>query len=409
MIQTILIVLVAVVVLIVIIAGLALRYLRSDDSGSFDDVPETPRPPRRQQARDSGPVAAPEDLFAAERPARAGGGRGPAGFRESDTGPRAAVPDRTSGSWRSPGRAAPSPYAAEAPTASWESMSDVDYWTELAADNAAARRAESAQTERIDLRADPRSQSGPLARPQSGPLARPQSGPYARPQPGAPARVPDGPPAPADPGRRRHRAEDPLTSPSAPAASAATDSRPYRARRGAGRGDASGQQAAPASVTGPLPLPGTDYAPAAPPGARPDAAAPPPAPPAGPPVPAVLAEPRQPAVSAAANPYGSYVAPPAHSGPGYQPSGDTAGRGPGYREDTDPAPPAGGYRGQRRGPNSTDGEYGSAGYGGGRESHSRRGTAGRHRARARAADRPALGAEPGYGQDGYRGYGPADR
>ena len=157
MITTILIVLVAVVVLIVIIAFLALRYLRADDSDTFDDIPDEPRRPRRAADPQSGPLpvgpdrrqrqrAAVTEARVADRSARAADSRGQSGYRDRETGPRPAVPERASsqaGPRRAPAAAAA---AASRPARSarlddpdsatngWDSLSDVDYWAELAAD-----------------------------------------------------------------------------------------------------------------------------------------------------------------------------------------------------------------------------------------------------------------------------------
>jgi hypothetical protein len=154
MIQTILIVLVAVVVLIVIIAVLALRYLRADDSDSFDDIPDEPRPARRpaEQDREMPPAKSarrprqPEQLTevwaAADGPARRPDARAPSGFRDRDTGARPAGPQRAAsqaGPRREqlgsrPARAGARPDGPDSATSSWDSLSDVDYWAELAAD-----------------------------------------------------------------------------------------------------------------------------------------------------------------------------------------------------------------------------------------------------------------------------------
>jgi len=153
MIQTILIVLVAVVVLIVIIAVLALRYLRADDSDSFDDIPDEPRPARRpaEQDREMPPAKSerrprqPEqitEVWAADGPARRPDARVPSGFRDRDTGARPAGPQRAAsqtGPRREqlgsrPARASARPDGPDSATSSWDSLSDVDYWAELAAD-----------------------------------------------------------------------------------------------------------------------------------------------------------------------------------------------------------------------------------------------------------------------------------
>jgi hypothetical protein len=153
MIQTILIVLVAVVVLIVIIAVLALRYLRADDSDSFDDVPDEPRPARRPAEPDRERVAAPSgrrprqpeqvtEAWAADRPTRSPDTSGPAGVRDRDTAARRTGPQRAAGApavrrdapSSRPARVGARPDGPDASTSSWDALSDVDYWAELAAD-----------------------------------------------------------------------------------------------------------------------------------------------------------------------------------------------------------------------------------------------------------------------------------
>ncbi len=154
MIKEILIALVAVVVVILIIAFAALRFLRADDSDTFDDLPDEPRKPgraladsqpmpapvprqrpmRREPARDQQPRPLPR---AAERTSDE---RVPAGYRERDQRPVSSerrgpgtgqrVPATASRATR-PGRTADPDTQA---TASWDAMSDVDYWSELAAD-----------------------------------------------------------------------------------------------------------------------------------------------------------------------------------------------------------------------------------------------------------------------------------
>lgn len=153
MIQTILIVLVAVVVLIVIIAVLALRYLRADDSDNFDDIPDEPRAARRPAEQDRDRLRAapgrrsrqPEqvtEVWAADRPARTPDNRVPSGFRDRDTEARATGPQRAATQANArretagarPVRAIARPDGPESATSSWDSLSDVDYWAELAAD-----------------------------------------------------------------------------------------------------------------------------------------------------------------------------------------------------------------------------------------------------------------------------------
>ena len=156
MIKEILIALVAVVVVILIIAFAALRFLRADDSDIFDDLPDEPRKPGRAVA-DSGPMPAPVQRHRPMRPdpardqqtralprapERTSDERVPAGYRDRDSQPRPASPER-----RTPGNGQRAPVTASRgsrparqpnpdtqATASWEAMSDVDYWTELAAD-----------------------------------------------------------------------------------------------------------------------------------------------------------------------------------------------------------------------------------------------------------------------------------
>jgi hypothetical protein len=156
MINTILEVLVAVVVLIVIIAVLALRYLRADDSGTFDDIPDEPPRARRsaEPEHDQVPVSAerrprqPEPATAAraaDRPAVSE--RRSSGYRDRDsrdtdtrgTGPQVGR-SRRDGAGARPVRAA-RPADADSVTSSWDSLSDVDYWTELAADKPSASTA----------------------------------------------------------------------------------------------------------------------------------------------------------------------------------------------------------------------------------------------------------------------------
>src|SRR5215468_6080865 len=153
MIQTILIVLVAVVVLIVIIAVLALRYLRADESDTFDDIPDEPRPARRPAPQGRArPPAQPErrprqpdqatEVWAAGRPARPPNDRAPSGFRDRGAGAPRTGPQRPAGqvtrrrdaSGPRPARPGARPGGPDAATSSWDSLSDVDYWTELNSD-----------------------------------------------------------------------------------------------------------------------------------------------------------------------------------------------------------------------------------------------------------------------------------
>ncbi|MGB6456835.1 MAG: hypothetical protein WBH47_20395, partial [Streptosporangiaceae bacterium] len=182
MITTILIVLVAVVVLIVIIAVLALRYLRADDSDTFDDIPDEPRPRRgadhdsdqlpvgpERRRRQREPVT---EAWTADRPGRPADARGQQpGFRDRDTGPRPALPDRAGsqvGAQRRSAAVARPARAArgadpDAATSSWEALSDVDYWAELAADKPPATPAASGPAP-VARRAPDGSSPAPIAR-----------------------------------------------------------------------------------------------------------------------------------------------------------------------------------------------------------------------------------------------------
>ena len=311
MITTILIVLVAVVVLIVIIAFLALRYLRADDSDTFDDIPDEPRRPRRAADPEPGPLpvgpdrrprqrGAVTEARVADRPVRAVDSRGQSGYRDRETGPRPAVPERA-GSQPSPRRAPAGAVAAasrparsarlddpDAMTNSWDSLSDVDYWAELAADKPqitpttagpalAARRGApepssdprpagplaGARGDHGGSPVQPRQQAARLGGPPPGRAAelfpaaaasldaagrrggpRPVTAPRApaaqRPTTGARPPRPSQPQAPAAPVEAgnghswngRPADDDPLTSPSFPAINTA-DSRSYRTRRSA--------------------------------------------------------------------------------------------------------------------------------------------------------------------------------
>src|SRR5215469_16652920 len=212
MIQTILIVLVAVVVLIVIIAVLALRYLRADDSDSFDDIPDEPRPARRsaEQDREMLPVKSerrprqPEqvtEVWAVDSPARRPDARAPSGFRDRDTGARPAGqqpaasqtgPRREQAGAR-PVRASARPDDPESATSSWDSLSDVDYWAELAADKPEITPAAGGMATKgrhgSEPASDIRSAGGrPPARDDSGQLpVRKRHQPSRPPQPSRPA------------------------------------------------------------------------------------------------------------------------------------------------------------------------------------------------------------------------------
>jgi hypothetical protein len=182
--KAILISLAAVVVLIVIIALAALRFLRADDADPFDEAPDEPRrqPGRghddtrvrtaepaiagaRRSAGRPAPAAdegwtgsrsdrgdqpkRPVRAERPERPVRADRPDRPArdsGFRERSTQDRPAEPDRRASQGGSRPQPVPAAARAAKPARSdragakasdapnWDSMSDVDYWTELAAD-----------------------------------------------------------------------------------------------------------------------------------------------------------------------------------------------------------------------------------------------------------------------------------
>jgi hypothetical protein len=441
MITTILIVLVAVVVLIVIIAVLALRYLRADDSDTFDDIPDEPRP-RRGSDHDSGelPVAPPRrrqqrepatQAWAADRPARSADARSQQpGYRDRDTGPRPAVAERpgSNGGQRRPVAAARQTRAARADDAdaaanSWESLSDVDYWAELAADkppaaagSGSARRpgempssdqrqpvgaptAGRGDHSQISMQRrqpawpvsslpgrggesppavppagfEPPGRRGaprPSAMPRPTAAQRPATGPRSvlprRPQlPGAPM-----PPATGHPGRGGPADDDPLTSPSFPAINAA-DSRSYRTRRsGTSQPGMPGPNGHPAGADRssrpdgyPVQSPAQQSVARHAAGPQPAAQAPSLPPPSSTP---------------AANPYGSYLSTPSPSQPpGYSDSA-AASRPtdyPGYPAAAPPTAGSGWYpapalgNGGTAGPAATDGYLSAAGLGAPATSH----------------------------------------
>src|SRR5271165_6879226 len=155
MIKEILIALVAVVVVILIIAFAALRFLRADDSDTFDDMPDEPRKQGRAPA-DSQPMPAsvhrnrpmrqePTRHQQERALPRAAEGtsadeRVSAGHRDRDPRPASSERRGRGADQRVPVAAsrAARPARQEEPdsqvTASWETMSDIDYWAELAAD-----------------------------------------------------------------------------------------------------------------------------------------------------------------------------------------------------------------------------------------------------------------------------------
>ncbi len=213
--KAILISLAAVVVLIVIIALAALRFLRADDADPFDEAPDelrrqpgrahdetrerTAEPAVAGTRRSAGRTADAEDAAwtggrsdrgdraeRADRPERSDRPGRDSGFRERSTQDRPAEPDRRAGQGST--RPQPVPAAARAAKAArsdraaakasdgpnWDTMSDVDYWTELAADKpfaaeaapspasvAASRRSpEQATGARSAARGEPRGDQG---------------------------------------------------------------------------------------------------------------------------------------------------------------------------------------------------------------------------------------------------------
>jgi len=381
MITKILIFLVAVVLLIVIIAVLALRFLRADDSDSFEELPDEPRRPNLEPAQPRGREqlsAAAERTGLRPEPARdqhrardrqgdrtalLAEERGQPGYRDRDSQSRPARPERRSspdGGQRPAAAAArasaPNRQAdPDSESNSWESLSDVDYWAELAADKpltatmaAPASRASSRrrshepkpepkqitggrapgrgeqppqlpvrqrqrpQPRTVAASAEPATQNlAALARlsglpPVSAPRPTQQPGrqhlpaPMAQPSQAPAARVSQPhtrgrPPLPMD--------DDPLTSPSFPAINA-SDSRSYRTRRSRSQpagGSGAGGYSGPAQQVPQYPA-GPDSA--GMPSAYAGHSGPPPVTQASPPVPAATS-------TVAGNPYGSFVSQPA--------------------------------------------------------------------------------------------------
>ena len=201
MITTILEVLVAVVVLIVIIAVAALRFLRADDSDTFDDIPAEPHRTRPHPA-ESHPhdEPGPAERSRSRRPELARGraaddravrqyaqpdGRGKPAYSDRGGRSRPAAEERSSSPGTGPQRPVPvgarqgkaaRPAAAAPDETSWDSLSDVDYWTELAADKPlgsaeAGGALSSAKPPRrgMEPKADaPRAADMPAGRPDSG-------------------------------------------------------------------------------------------------------------------------------------------------------------------------------------------------------------------------------------------------
>jgi hypothetical protein len=261
MLVKILIFLVAVVVLIVIIAFLALRYLRAEDSDPFDELPDEPRrrarapadEPRIDEAptmvaptRQRRPALADDRQYPADRgpgrPAdgrvavaeRAGGPareRQPAGYRDRGSQPRPAAADRQgsqTGGQRPLAASARSRQAAKnGQEPNWDSLSDVDYWAELAAQKPMAAASAPASPSR---RPSGQAADGRL-HPADGRSA-PRSEPVSGPQPPLPVRRPSPPrtsgPRPAQPRAAQPNGTQPRTAqPLAAAASPRSRSGEY--------------------------------------------------------------------------------------------------------------------------------------------------------------------------------------
>jgi hypothetical protein len=371
----------AAVVVIIIVIGVAFRlFLRADDVDPFEEVPEEPRRPSRVQKDARIGEPAPREMAAASarrQPPRPG----PLDHqpRPTDRAPhsrdRQHSPDRRN----SGGQPRPVPAAAQA--TKWDKMSDVDYWTELKAEEKQQAAAEAAAPPARSRRRAPeplpdvRAASGDRTevlptRPRADRPARPAGAPvrpaaalggrpadYGQPQPSGPrpahspgryagrkpepatesiaalARMPgkpsDIPPQVAPPRPQARPAppppldDDPLTSPSFPAINT-SDSRSYRTRRSdskPGRAPAAPGYGEPAQPPRSYPAP-------------PDRTMSPP-----------NGYPTQPGAPAG-NPYGSFVSQPAAN---YQPEVPAAGpqmasrgkhAGGGYSQPTQPTQPA---------------------------------------------------------------------
>jgi hypothetical protein len=124
----------AVVILIVVVVLLAMRYLRADDGDPFKDFDEGP------DRRDRGP----DDR---DRTARDRRSRRTAPARVAAAEPPRAAGRYPAGTDRAPGREGGTPAASargdartrgaaadEWPTTAWDSLSDIDYWAEVASD-----------------------------------------------------------------------------------------------------------------------------------------------------------------------------------------------------------------------------------------------------------------------------------
>jgi hypothetical protein len=233
----------AVVVVIIVICLLALHFLRAEDADPFDEIPDEPRRSTRQPEDDRQPALAGAGAPRPSRPAEARPDRPARSDRRHPAEDRAAYRDRApqpphdrpvNGSAgvrppAAPPRSAPSSRkssrSSDPATTDWESLSDVDYWAELAADKsqpadvaAAAAPAPAAPPRRRSAGAPP-----PVSR-DSRPDARsPEPRPAGRGEPGR------GEPGRGEPGRgepRRGESVPGLPVRSRPSRPAPTGGRP---------------------------------------------------------------------------------------------------------------------------------------------------------------------------------------
>lgn len=240
MIVKILIFLVAVVVLIVIIAFLALRYLRAEDTDTFDDLPDEPRRPVRRTGDNRRSGEMPVMAAAARGPvpavSRAGGpgqDRASAAYRDRGSQPRPTAPDRRSGPGVAQRAASPSARTRQegqnGQEKDWDSLSDVDYWVELASEQ---RAAESDGPPPASRRPSGQSSNGRQHPAESRPGSR------RVPAPGQSATLPARQPAPARPsGPRAAQPQPPAAQPLAAAQQNGTQPRVPRGSQSGRSGD----------------------------------------------------------------------------------------------------------------------------------------------------------------------------
>ncbi|HEY2549581.1 MAG TPA: hypothetical protein VGI64_03290, partial [Streptosporangiaceae bacterium] len=140
---TIVIGLAAAVVLILVVVLLAMRYLRADDSDDFDDIPAERKRARAAAAGGARPAVPARTGRAPARPAPAqarGRGTRP-GWDERDTHPGQRPSARRDGQRQQeslpdvqPRRSKRTGDEEDWPSTDWDSLSDVDYWAEVASD-----------------------------------------------------------------------------------------------------------------------------------------------------------------------------------------------------------------------------------------------------------------------------------